>query len=77
MSRAVRVELLLAEIQAAIEHQRDWRRPWQRYEPLSSFLDADIWRDDQTVLQDLSFAKLAIEMLSATQRQDLDEALTE
>jgi hypothetical protein len=77
ISRAVRAELLLAGIQAAIDHQRDWRRPWQRYEPLSTFLDSEIWRDDQSVLYDLSYAKLAIQMLSEAQRQDLEAALEE
>ncbi len=75
--RAVRAELLLAQIQAAITHQYSWRRPWQRYEPLASFLDPHIWPTDQTVLTDLSFAKLAIEILSETQRRDLDAALAE
>jgi hypothetical protein len=75
ITRAVRAELLLAQIQAAITHQSSWRRPWQHYEPLSSFLDPDIWPTDQTVLTDLSFAKLAIEILSETQRRELDAAL--
>jgi hypothetical protein len=39
ITRAVRGELLLGQIQAAIAHQSFWRRPWQRYEPLSGFLD--------------------------------------
>jgi hypothetical protein len=77
ITRAVRAELLLAQIQAAIAHQSSWRRPWQRYEPLSGFLDPDIWPADQTVLSDLSFAKLAIEILSETQRRELDNALAE
>ncbi len=77
ITRAVRAELLLAQIQSAITHQSSWRRPWQRYEPLSSFVDPDIWPTDQTVLMDLSFAKLAIEILSETQRLDLDAALAE
>ncbi len=74
---AVRAELLLAQIQAAVAHRSSWRRPWVRSEPLSSFLDPDIWPTDQTVLTDLSFAKLAIEILSAAQRRDLDAALAE
>ena len=77
ISRAVRVELLLAQIQDAIGHQHSWRRPWQRYEPLSGFLDSNIWPTDQTVLRDLSFAKLAIEILSEEQRDDLEAALDE
>jgi len=77
ITAAVRAELLLGQIQAAITNQSSWRRPWQRYEPLSSFLDPDIWPTDQSVLTDLSFAKLAIEILSETQRRDLDAALAE
>ena len=77
ISRAARVELLLAQVQHAIEHQYSWQRPWQRYEPLSAFLDSEIWPDDQTVLLDLSFAKLAIEILSEQQRYELEAALAE
>lgn len=77
VSRAVRAELLLAQIQSAISHQSSWRRPWQRYEPLSAFLDSEMWPTDQTVLLDLSFAKLAIEILTEAQRRDLDAALAE
>ena len=77
MSKAIRAELLLAQIQDAIDHQCSWRRPWQRYEPLSAYLDSEIWPTDQTVLMDLSFAKLAIEILSESQRRDLDAALAE
>ena len=77
ISRAVRAELLLAQIQSAIAHQSSWRRPWQRYEPLSAFLDSAIWPTDETVLLDLSFAKLAIEILSEMQRRDLEAALAE
>lgn len=75
VARSVRAELLLAQIQAAIEHQSSPRRPWQRYEPLSAFLDGDIWPTDETVLMDLSFAKLALEMLSDRQRADLEVAI--
>ena len=75
ISRAVRAELLLAQIQDAINHQSSWRRPWQRYEPLSAFLDTEIWPTDETVLLDLSFAKLAIEILSEAQRRDLETAI--
>src|SRR6266849_9961873 len=46
ISRAVRVELLLSQVQAAIAHQTSWRRPWQRYEPLSAFLNSDFWPTD-------------------------------
>lgn len=77
LNRAVRAELLLSQIQQAIDHQSSWQRPWQRYEPLSGFLDSEIWPKDQTVLQDLSFAKLAIEILSEAQRQQLESALEE
>lgn len=77
LNRAVRAELLLSQIQRAIDHQSSWQRPWQRYEPLSGFLDADIWPTDQTVMQDLSFAKLAVEILSDNQRQQLESALEE
>ena len=77
MSRAARAELLLAQIQGAIKHQHSWQRPWQRYEPLSAFLDYEIWPDDQAVLLDLSFAKLAIEILSEAQRRQLEAALAE
>jgi hypothetical protein len=77
ISRSVRAELLLAQIQVAIEHQYSWQRPWQRYEPLSAFLDSEIWPTDQTVLLDLSFAKLAIEILSDEQRCELEAALVE
>jgi hypothetical protein len=75
LARSVRAELLLAQIQAAIDHQSSPRRPWQRYEPLSAFLDCVIWPTDEVVLRDLSFAKLAIEMLSDRQRADLEVAL--
>lgn len=77
ISRATRAELLLAQVQHAIAHQRSWHRPWQRYEPLWGFLDSDIWPDDQAVLLDLSFAKLAVEILSAEQRRELEDALAE
>jgi hypothetical protein len=77
ISRAARVELMLAQIQSAIQHQYSWRRPWQRYEPLSAFLDSEIWPNDQTMLLDLSFAKLAIEILSEAQRTELEAALAE
>lgn len=77
ISRAARAELLLAQIQGAIKHQYSWKRPWQRYEPLSAFLDFEIWPNDQTVLLDLSFAKLAIEILSEDQRRELEAALAE
>jgi hypothetical protein len=63
-------------IQAAIAHQSTATRPWQRYEPLSGFLDSDIWPTDQTVLEDLTFAKLAIQVLSEKQRQELEVALS-
>lgn len=75
ISGSVRAELLIAQIQRAIAHQQSWQRPWQRYEPLSSFLDSDIWPTDECVLQDLSYAKLAIEILSAQQRCDLEASL--
>lgn len=75
VARSVRAELLLAQIQAAIEHQSSPRRPWQRYEPLSAFLDGGIWPTDETVLTDLTFAKLAIELLSDRQRADLEVAV--
>lgn len=75
LARSVRAELLLAQVQAAIDHQSSPRRPWQRYEPLSAFLDDEIWPTDDVVLGDLSFAKLAIEMLSDRQRADLEVAL--
>lgn len=75
IARSVRAELLLAQVQAAIDHQSSPRRPWQRYEPLSSFLDNDIWPTDEVVLRDLTFAKLAIQMLSERQRADLEVAL--
>ena len=77
INRAVRAELLLAQIQKAIAHQSDWRRPWQRYEPLWGFLDSDLWPDDQTVLQDLSFAKLAVELMTDGQRRELEAGLGE
>lgn len=77
LSRAVRTELLLARIQNAIAHQRSWQRPWQRYEPLSSFLDSEIWPTDASVLEDLSYAKLAIQILSMQQRCDLEASLDE
>jgi hypothetical protein len=73
----VRAELLLSQIQAAIAHQAATQRPWQRYEPLSGFLDSELWPDDQSVLQDLSYAKLAIEILSEPQRRNLEAALEE
>lgn len=77
VSRAVRAELLLSQIQAAIEHQSTPSRPWQRYEPLAGFLDSELWPDDETVLVDLSYAKLAMQVLSESQRQDLEVALSE
>ena len=77
ISRAASAELLLAQIQAAIQHQHSWQRPWQRYEPLSAFLDSEIWPDDQTVLLDLTFAKLGIQILSDDQRRELEAALAE
>jgi hypothetical protein len=77
ISRAARAELLLAQIQAAIAHQYCARRPWQRYEPLSAFLDSELWPNDQILLLDLSFAKLAVEILSEAQRRDLEAALAE
>ena len=77
ISRAARAELLLAQIQGAIAHQRSSRRPWQRYEPLWAFLDSDIWPTDQTVLLDLSYAKLAVEILSEAQRRELEAAIAE
>ena len=77
LSSSVRAELLLSQIQRAIAHQYSWQRPWQRYEPLSLFLDSEIWPTDQCVLQDLSYAKLAVEILSAKQRCDLEVALAE
>ena len=77
ISTATRAELLLAQVQGAIEHQHSWQRPWQRYEPLWAFLDSEIWPDDQAVLLDLSFAKLAIEILSEDQRRQLEDALAE
>jgi len=77
ISRAARVELLIAQIQGAIVYQYSRQRPWQRYEPLSAFLDTEIWPTDQTVLLDLSFAKLAIEILSEEQRRELEAALAE
>jgi hypothetical protein len=75
LSLAVRAVLLLAQVQRAIGHQYSWRRPWQRYEPLWAFLDPEIWPDDQSVIHDLSYAKLAIEILSESQRHELEEAL--
>lgn len=77
MSRAARAELLLAQIQRAISLQFSWRRPWQRFEPLWAYLDPEIWPDDQSVLQDLSYAKLATEILSERQRRELEGALEE
>ena len=77
LNRAVTAGLLLSQIQRAIDHQTTWQRPWQRYEPLSSFLDTEIWPTDQAVLQDLSFARLAIQILSEAQRQQLEAALEE
>lgn len=75
LSPAVRSELLLAQIQRAMNHQFSWRRPWQRYEPLWAFLDPEIWPDDQSVVQDLSYAKLATEILTESQKCALDAAL--
>lgn len=77
LSRAVRAELLLSSVQAAITHQSSRLRPWQRYEPLWGFLDDSLWPDDETVLRDLSFAKLAVEMLTEAQRKELEAALSE
>jgi len=77
ITRAVRAELLLAQVQHAIAHQHSWQRPWQRYEPLWAFLDSEIWPSDETVLLDLSFAKLAIEILSEAQRREIEGALAE
>ena len=77
LSRTARTELLLSRIQSAITHQSSRLRPWQRYEPLWGFLDEGLWPDDETVLRDLSFAKLAVEMLSEAQRKDLEAALSE
>ncbi len=77
ISRPVRAQLLLAQIQRAIAHQQSWQRPWQRYEPLSSFLDSEIWPTDQSVLHDLSYANLAIQILSSQQRCDLEASLEE
>jgi hypothetical protein len=76
-SRGVRAELLLSQIQAAVGHQFSMERPWQRYEPLWRFLDSELWPDDQSVLQDLSYAKLAIEIMTEAQRRDLEAALEE
>lgn len=73
----MRSELLLAQIQRAIGHQFSWRRPWQRYEPLWAFLDPELWPDEQSVIQDLSYAKLATEILSESQRHELEGALVE
>lgn len=70
-------ELLLGQIQAAITHQSSRLRPWQRYEPLWGFLDDGLWPDDETVLRDLSFAKLALQMLTEAQRKELEAALSE
>lgn len=75
LARSVRAELLLAQVQAAIEHQKSPRRPWQRYEPPSAFLDGGLWPTDEVVLRDLTFAKLAIELLSEQQRAELDLAV--
>ena len=75
LGRNVRAQLLLGQIQRAIDHQSSAQRPWQRYEPLSGFLDPDIWPTDEAVLGDLSFARLAIQILSETQRQELEAAL--
>lgn len=75
LSRGARAQLLLTQITRAIEHQQSPLRPWQRYEPLSAFLDPDIWTGDESVLLDLSFAKLAIQLLSDAQRQELEAAL--
>jgi hypothetical protein len=71
----VRAELLLAQIQRAMEHQFSWRRPWQRYEPLWAFLDPEIWPDDRSVVKDISYAKLATEILTERQRRELEGAL--
>jgi hypothetical protein len=77
LSRAGRTTLLLNQIQAAIAHQSSANRPWQRYEPLSGFLDSELWPTDQSVLHDLTFAKLAIQLLSEKQREELEAALSE
>lgn len=77
INRAARAELLLSQIQCAIDHQSSALRPWQRYEPLGAFLDVDIWPTDQTVLHDLSFAKLAMQILTDAQREELEAALAE
>ena len=77
IGRTARAGLLLTQIQVAIAHQSSASRPWQRYEPFSSFLDSDLWPSDQTVLQDLTFAKLAIQVLSDRQIEDLELALSE
>lgn len=76
VSRVVRTELLLSQIQAAIAHQSSANRPWQRYEPLAGFLDTELWPTDESVLQDLSYAKLAIQVLSDRQREDLEVGLS-
>lgn len=77
LSRGARAQLLLTQITRAIEHQQSPLRPWQRYEPLSAFLDPDIWARDEMVLLDLSFAKLAIQLLSDAQRRELEIAISE
>lgn len=77
LSRGARAQLLLTQITRAIEHQQSPLRPWQRYEPLSAFLDPEIWGRDEMVLLDLSFAKLAIQLLSDAQRQQLEIAISE
>lgn len=77
LSRGARAQLLLTQVTRAIEYQQSPQRPWQRYEPLSAFLDPDIWSGDEAVLLDLSFAKLAIQLLSDAQRQELESALEE
>ena len=77
LSPGVRAELLLAQIQRAVGDGFARRRLWQLFEPLSAYLDPEIWPDEQSVLQDLSYAKLAIEILSKRQRQELERALGE
>lgn len=46
LSRGARAQLLLSQITRAIEYQQSPLRPWQRYEPLSAFLDPEIWTGD-------------------------------
>jgi hypothetical protein len=67
----------LSQIQAAIANQSSATRPWQRYEPLSRYLDPGLWPSDDIVLQDLTFAKLAIQLLTETQRNDLEVTVSE